>query len=342
MEDCKSTPAATAITTEGKPITECAEVCWCGRDFTLDELKVIVYSMRKEDYPEPKTAELDKLSEAKEKVRKDQVELESTTDKKMSYKIKKEIHTLDKSISLTTKKINKLTTLFSDGNCPLADSDKTYERFLEELNKTCTQYSINTCTRKVNFLAQIYWESARLTSTVEFSSGNQYNPSQRTDASSNGNSIEGDGPRYRGRGLMQLTWRGTYKKYFADLITRRADLFPSGTTVEKILDRTPVFKEPHSQSTPKTLIDVDNAGLVGRNLFVAIDSAGWFWSNGKIKNDGSVIDLNKLADEYDKKTDRISVLVNGGGNGKSERKKYYKILSEDIFNMKNFCKNYED
>ncbi|WP_128124758.1 hypothetical protein [Chryseobacterium carnipullorum] len=120
-----------------------------------------------------------------------------------------------------TEKI-KTTSLFYDENCTLSESDKTYKRLCEELNSMMKKHNINTCIRKIHFLAQSYHESSRYGTTLEYSSGKKYNPGNHSDAKAMEHTVEGDGPRYKGRGIIQLTWRKTQKKYFSYVFGKRA------------------------------------------------------------------------------------------------------------------------
>lgn len=198
--------------------------------------------------------------------------------------------------------------IFFAKNCPLSESDKTYERLTEEINKTFRKYEINTCLRKVHFLAQMYLETDRLKTTVEYASGEQYNPGRHKDAIKNKNTEVGDGPRYKARGGMQLTWRVNYLRYFEH--TRKDVAYYS-----KVISPTETLL---SMSDRRKNFNT----LVGESLFLAIDSAGWYWRNGSAWGD-----LNSKADNDDVYS--INIGVNGGFNDFKPRITWVKSLIRD-------------
>ena len=75
----------------------------------------------------------------------------------------------------------------------------------DALPALCQLFDITTVERQAHFLAQLAHESDGLRTTVEYADGSAYEG--RKDL---GNTHKGDGRRFKGRGLIQLTGRANY------------------------------------------------------------------------------------------------------------------------------------
>ena len=148
--------------------------------------------------------------------------------------------------------ITKEQLQFIYPNCPQPRLDV----YLPLLQKCLDRYQIDTLPRIHMFLAQVGHESAELRYTEELASGIAYE--NRHDL---GNTQPGDGVRYKGRGLIQLTGKSNYA-----LCGLALDL--------PLLDQ------------PQLLSQYEAATL----------SAGWFWDNNNLNSycdKGDFIGLTK-------------------------------------------------
>ena len=114
------------------------------------------------------------------------------------------------------------------------------DNLLLALNNTLNKYEIDTPLRICHFLAQTGHESDGFNTTEEYASGADYE--WREDL---GNIYEGDGVRYKGRGLIQLTGRVNYREF--GLYLKMYDL----------------------EACPELVAKPE----------LACDSSGWFWSS---------------------------------------------------------------
>jgi len=145
-----------------------------------------------------------------------------------------------------------LTRMQLDTIMPYAD--ERADRYLEPLAATMAEYGIDTPVRAAMFLAQVAHESAELRFVTEIADGSQYEG--RVDL---GNTIRGDGRRYRGRGLIQITGRANY------------------AACSRALAGADMLLLEHPQ-------------LLADDPLLAARSAGWFWKSR---------DLNGYADRGD-------------------------------------------
>lgn len=129
--------------------------------------------------------------------------------------------------------------------------------YLIQLTNYLPRYQINTPLRTAHFLAQVGHESLSFTYTEELASGAAYE--NRKDL---GNTEKGDGVRFKGRGLIQLTGRQNYSNY-ADYAC--LNLLKKGN--ERLISLTPAY---------------------------ALDVSLWFWQEKKLNKFADKDDLRAI------------------------------------------------
>lgn len=149
-----------------------------------------------------------------------------------------------------------------------------------EMNNGMNLFEINTISRIRHFISQISHESGGGRWKAELASGADYEG--RMDL---GNTQEGDGPRYKGAGYIQMTGRANYQA-FANFIKDSRVM----TGVNYVAEKYPVT------------------------------SAGFWWYNNK---------MNSLCDK-NPTVEQVTLRVNGGYNGLSDRKMYYQRCCQVI------------
>ncbi len=81
-------------------------------------------------------------------------------------------------------------------------------KWAKPIEDACIQYGVTTDLEKAHLLAQLAHESDGFATSTEYASGRKYEG--RKDL---GNTQEGDGVRFKGRGLIQITGRTNYTAY---------------------------------------------------------------------------------------------------------------------------------
>lgn len=170
------------------------------------------------------------------------------------------------------------------------------KRYVGPLNDMMQKYEINTSLRVTHFIAQVGHESANFEHPAVENGSNEYfknNYGPGTDVGEIlGNTQEGDGPRFKGRGLIQLTGRSNYEDYGS---YAGVDL------------------------TSKTLTARENREKLANDPHMAADVAGWYW---KTRN------LNESADADNVR--KVTYGINGGYNGLEDRKRRLKNAKDEF------------
>jgi putative chitinase len=129
-----------------------------------------------------------------------------------------------------------------------------FDGFADALPGLCERYAINTAERQAHFIAQCAHESDGFATTQEYASGSAYEG--RRDL---GNTQKGDGRKYKGRGLIQLTGRANY------------------TAAGKAMDQ-PYVEQPE---------------MVER-FPAAADVSGWFWGTHDLNHNADKNDVRTI------------------------------------------------
>ena len=159
-----------------------------------------------------------------------------------------------------------------------SSTEANRQKFLPFFNRYLPEYGITSKVAVAAFLAQIGHESGQMRYAEELASGKAYEG--RKDL---GNTEPGDGVRFKGRGLIQITGRTNYaqlsKAFGVDFIAH-----------------------PELLSQPEW----------------AVRSACWWWANRKPT---TIAESAPLGDETAFR--RITKIINGGYNGFADRWKLY-------------------
>ena len=211
-------------------------------------------------------------------------------------------------------------------------TDENVDKYLIPLNETIEKYGINeNRLRQCHFLAQVAVETGCLKYTME--KGNN-NASRNVDIENGTNyysdigdtyfqqyvgslgnvsskvADQADAPsridavKFRGRGLLHLTGRANYAKYWV---------------YRGWLDENS-FKKYWWDNNDEKPAKIENPQQISINPIDACDSSGWYWTAGSGRGNGNIIADTGDTEDIVKK---ITRLVNGGTNGLAERKQAF-------------------
>lgn len=166
--------------------------------------------------------------------------------------------------------------------------------FVRVFNEWNDRFFINTPKRVVHFLAQCWHESCALKYLEELSSGAQYDTGKLARQLGNTPERDGDGQKYKGRGMIQITGFSNYKAYEQ-----------SGFCKGKVTEH----PEWLSQSPG------------------AYKSAMWFWWKNNLSSIADCDDGGSAGEDIVK---RITKKVNGGYNGLSNRLYNYRRFKKEF------------
>ncbi len=263
--------------TDGDRLEVIGTPCYCNRDITEDEMLEIVYMLR---------------------------------DKQSYVSLRERFFDSGGSVQF-------ISSIRHDGSTALSAAKSKVGIFVTEMNAMFTKFGVNTCKRKIHFIAQMYLETASFRATYE----------NRPTVPSN---YRG-GVDFQGRGMKQITHNYNYLAYYdyvnstthyASFEAVRNAANSREQDVEVVIAMGAAQKNPivgfdaALYTTLKTF-----ATQLASDLFHSFNSAGWF---ATVYRSDTLAAMDKGLADADVKA--VTLAINGGDNNLAERQNYTKWI----------------
>ena len=110
------------------------------------------------------------------------------------------------------------------------------DKYLPYLSEFMPEFGIDSQLRCAHFMEQIAHESGELRYNTEIASGKAYDTGRLSVALGNTPAADGDGQKYKWRGLIQLTGTANYKRFDSCVRDKHEESFDHLSNTEKVAE----------------------------------------------------------------------------------------------------------